>query len=327
MTASIPPPSPTHQVRPHRARRSRAPVVAAIAVIGALAVAGILILLTRSPGPPGPPGAPRAAATTCGAPCTEIRPRVQVTWTAPSDGGEVTGYRVQRDGEPLPGADALDPATLVLVDDSVDLGRTYTYRVIAIGEEGSSPPSLAATAEIGLPAAGLAQLDGVYDVRLKVRSARSLAAMLGIDQPVPGKRGRAPALRGDRAIASMTGAVIAVVDDDPYAVDAMSALFETWGARVAGGSALPDVLDALGRMERYPDLVVADLRLADGNDGVQVVHRLRDELGIVVPALLVSGDTSPAAERDARVAGLPLLGKPVVPAVLHAAAVGLLTRA
>jgi len=114
---------------------------------------------------------------------------VQVTWTAPSDGGEVTGYRVQRDGEPLPGADALDPATLVLVDDSVDLGRTYTYRVIAIGEEGSSPPSLAATAEIGLPAAGLAQLDGVYDVRLKVRSARSLAAMLGIDQPVPGKRG------------------------------------------------------------------------------------------------------------------------------------------
>jgi len=144
--------------------------------------------------------------------------------------------------------------------------------------------------------------------------------------PVPGKRGRAPALRGDRALASMTGAVIAVVDDDPYAVDAMSALFETWGARVAGGGALPDVLDALGRMERYPDLVVADLRLANGDDGVQVVHRLRDELGIVVPALLVSGDTSPAAERDARVAGLPLLGKPVVPAVLHAAAVGLLAR-
>jgi hypothetical protein len=163
--------------------------VTAIVVIGALAVAGILVLLTRSPGPPGAPGPPRAAATTCGDPCTEIRPRVEVTWTAPSDGGEVTGYRVQRDGEPLPGADALDPTILVLIDDSVDLGRTYDYRVIAIGEEGSSPPSSEATAEVGLPAAGLAQLDGVYDVRLKVRSARSLAAMLGIDQPVAGKRG------------------------------------------------------------------------------------------------------------------------------------------
>jgi CheY-like chemotaxis protein len=125
---------------------------------------------------------------------------------------------------------------------------------------------------------------------------------------------------------SMAGAVVAVVDDDPYAVDAMSALFETWGARVAGGGGLPDVLDALGRLERYPDLLVADLRLANGDDGVAVVRRLRDELGIVVPALLVSGDTSPAAERDARVAGLRLLGKPVVPATLHAAAVGLLAR-
>jgi CheY-like chemotaxis protein len=133
--------------------------------------------------------------------------------------------------------------------------------------------------------------------------------------------------RGERTLASMSGAVIAVVDDDPYAVDAMSALFETWGARVAGGGALGDVLDALGRLERYPDLLVADLRLANGDDGVAVVHRLRDELGIVVPALLVSGDTSPAAERDARSAGLPLLGKPVVPAALHAAAVGLLARA
>jgi hypothetical protein len=75
-----------------------------------------------------------------------------------------------------------------LIDDSVDLGRTYTYRVIAFGDDGSSPLTSEATAEIGLPAAGLAQLDGVYDVRLKVRSARSLAAMLGIDQPVPGKR-------------------------------------------------------------------------------------------------------------------------------------------
>ena len=74
-------------------------------------------------------------------------------------------------------------------------------------------------------------------------------------------------------------------------------------------------------------MLVADLRIANGGNGVDVVHRLRDELGIVIPALLVSGDTSPAAERDARVAGLPLLGKPVVPAVLHAAAIGLLARA
>ena len=135
----------------------------AIVVIGALAVAGVLILLARSPGPPGAPGAPRAAATACGDPCTEIRPRVEVTWTAPTDGGEVTGYRVERDGDLLAGAGTIDPASLVLIDDGVELGRTYTYRVMAFGEDGSSLPSSEATAEIGLPAAGLAQLDGVYE--------------------------------------------------------------------------------------------------------------------------------------------------------------------
>jgi hypothetical protein len=190
MTASNPPPSPAAlpQARPHRSRRSSTLLLVTLAVVGALTVAGVVVLLTRSPGPPGTPGTPRATATTCGDPCTEIQPRVEVTWTAPSDGGEVTGYRVQRDGEPLPGADALDPATHVLIDGSVELGRTYTYRIIAFGEEGSSPPSSEVTAEIGLPANDLAQLDGVYDVHLKVRSARSLAAMLGIDQPVPGTR-------------------------------------------------------------------------------------------------------------------------------------------
>jgi hypothetical protein len=190
MTATIPPPSPapTPQVRHNRARRSRTPIVVAIAVIGAFTVASVLILLARSPGPPGAPRTPRAVATTCGDPCTEIQPHVEVTWTAPIDGGEVTGYRVHRDGELLPGAGAIDPASLSLIDDSVDLGRTYTYRIIAFGEEGSSPSSSGALAEIGLPANDLAQLDGVYDVRMKVRAARSLGAMLGIDQPVPGMR-------------------------------------------------------------------------------------------------------------------------------------------
>ena len=187
-----------------------------------------------------------------------------------------------------------------------------------------------AHAGLGLGLAIVRRLATLLDHRVEVASRVGRGSRFRIlaeaAAPAPVKRGCAVGSRGERAAASLSGAVVAVVDDDPYAVDAMIALFETWGACVAGGSALPDVLDALGRLERYPDLLVADLRLAEGEDGIEVVHRLRDELGVVVPALLVSGDTSPSAERDARVAGLPLLGKPVVPAALHAAAVGLLAR-
>lgn len=117
-----------------------------------------------------------------------------------------------------------------------------------------------------------------------------------------------------------------MIDDDPVSVDAMGALFATWGAEVAGAADAAGLLAAIGRTARYPDLVVADLRLADGGSGIDAVRTLRDELGFVVPALLVSGDLSAAAERDARAAGLMLLGKPVVPAVLEGLAAALIAR-
>ena len=89
----------------------------------------------------------------------------------------------------------------------------------------------------------------------------------------------------------------------------MTELFSTWGAKVVGGRDAQSLLDALGRAARYPDLVVADLRLGDGASGVITVRALRDELGFAVPALIVSGDTSAAAERAARSAGLTLLAE------------------
>jgi signal transduction histidine kinase/CheY-like chemotaxis protein len=187
-----------------------------------------------------------------------------------------------------------------------------------------------AHAGMGLGLAIVRRLAGLLEHRVEVESRVGRGSRFRVLAPRAHAiaRSRLPALALRTANAStMSGALVAVVDDDPYAVDAMSALFETWGARVAGGGDLFDLMDALGRAERYPDLVVADLRLAHGESGIAAVDRLREELGIVVPALLVSGDTSSAAERDARMAGLVLLGKPVVPAVLHAAATALLAHA
>ena len=159
--------------------------------------------------------------------------------------------------------------------------------------------------------------------RFRVLAPRSVGATERLSQALQRRTLAAP----HAGPASMRGALVAVIDDDPAAVDAMTALFETWGANVAGGGDAEALLEALGDVERYPDLVVADLRLACGESGIAVVHKLRDELGIALPALLVSGDIGPGAERDARMAGLMLLPKPVVPAVLQAIATALIARA
>ena len=67
-----------------------------------------------------------------------------------------------------------------------------------------------------------------------------------------------------------------------------------------------------------PDLIISDLRLADGRTGIETIERLRRELGAAVPAFLISGDTAPEPVRDARASGYHLLHKPVVPMRLRA---------
>lgn len=119
---------------------------------------------------------------------------------------------------------------------------------------------------------------------------------------------------------ALEGATVAVIDDDPAAVEGMRALFSTWGAAVAGGCDAGDALAELGRLERYPDLIVADLRLDCDRNGLDAVAMIREELGLRIPALLISGDTSIAATHAVRAAGFALLPKPVVPAALAAAA-------
>jgi len=123
-----------------------------------------------------------------------------------------------------------------------------------------------------------------------------------------------------------TERLVAVVDDDAATLDAMQTLFQTWGASVVCGETVESLIAALGEVERYPDLIVADLRLADSRSGIDAVRRLRHELGTPIPAIIVSGDTGSGAEREARDAGLMLLPKPVVAATLQATAIRLMTQ-
>jgi DNA-binding response OmpR family regulator len=130
--------------------------------------------------------------------------------------------------------------------------------------------------------------------------------------------------RADALGTALAGTTVAVIDDDPAAVEGMRALFASWGAAVAGGSDAETTMSALGELDRYPDLIVADLRLDRDATGLDAVAAMRDELGMRVPALVVSGDTSVAASRAVRAAGIALLPKPVIPGALAAAASALI---
>jgi two-component system, sensor histidine kinase len=113
--------------------------------------------------------------------------------------------------------------------------------------------------------------------------------------------------------ASLGEAVVLVIDDDPAVLEAMGEALRHWGARAVTAKSLRCALERLPECERYPDLIVSDFRLGEDNNGIDAVARIRHELGIAVPAMIVTGDTAPKCLRTIQASGLRYLPKPVMP--------------
>jgi signal transduction histidine kinase len=113
------------------------------------------------------------------------------------------------------------------------------------------------------------------------------------------------------------GKRVMVIDDDVLVLDGMRGILQSWGCCVhtaaSGAAALAGVADGGAQ----PDLIISDLRLADGESGIEVIERLRAALGAPVPAFVISGDTAPERLREASAGGYHLLQKPVSPMTLR----------
>lgn len=154
--------------------------------------------------------------------------------------------------------------------------------------------------------------------RLQMWSQLGQGTRFGIEVPlapadaVQERRGT----QRDRALDDLAGLVVMVVEDDSLAREAVASLLRSWGCVVAEANGLSAALGQFERGER-PDVIVSDYRLPYGENGMEVIARLRAAAGSSIPACLISGDTDPALMQQAREAGLSLLHKPVRPAKLR----------
>ena len=73
----------------------------------------------------------------------------------------------------------------------------------------------------------------------------------------------------------------------------------------------------LATHQGYPNLVISDYLLANGKTGVDAIKRLRGAFVTMIPAFLITGDTTPERMREANACGLLLLHKPVSPMALR----------
>lgn len=108
---------------------------------------------------------------------------------------------------------------------------------------------------------------------------------------------------------SLLNVKILLIDDDITVREAMQALLNSWGCHC---STADNTTEALELCEKStPDLLICDYRLREQDTGANAIATVRKALKFEVPALLITGDTSPERIREVENSGIPLLHKPV----------------
>jgi PAS domain S-box-containing protein len=106
---------------------------------------------------------------------------------------------------------------------------------------------------------------------------------------------------------------IILIEDDPSVANALAALLESEGYRVASAASAKEAKSISEYIETTPELIVTDFHLLDGSTGIEAVLDLRELFKAEIPALIVTGDTSIVVEEARVLPNSILIRKPVNP--------------
>jgi signal transduction histidine kinase/CheY-like chemotaxis protein len=118
------------------------------------------------------------------------------------------------------------------------------------------------------------------------------------------------------------GAFVVLIDDDKMSRDATEHTLREFGCRVLCASSGRDAIVKLQTQEFPPNIIIADYRM-EGATGLEAIQMVTDNLNELfgdefsVPALVVSGDTSPEVLRRVTDSGFQMLHKPVAVATMR----------
>jgi CheY-like chemotaxis protein len=168
---------------------------------------------------------------------------------------------------------------------------------------------------LGLGLAIVRRLTQILGARISMRSVPGkgsvFKALLPGRSVVPAFVPSAPTTQTSQRLSAVANTVVLLIDDDTQVLEAMTEAMLGWGIRSVAARSLSQALERLPECERYPDAIVSDFHLGDDENGIDAVRRIRHELGVDVPAMIVTGDTAPQSLRLIRESGLPCLSKPV----------------
>lgn len=158
----------------------------------------------------------------------------------------------------------------------------------------------------GLGLAIVAKTAALLGLTISVRSWPGRGSVFAIELPV-GQQTESP-IR-EPFVAARRSLRIALVEDNPFVLQAMVAALQAFGHQViaaTNGGALQAELGTLP-----PDIVVSDHRLALGENGFDVITAVRKAQDADLPAIIITGDTDPKLMASMTKRGVVVLHKPL----------------
>jgi CheY-like chemotaxis protein/anti-sigma regulatory factor (Ser/Thr protein kinase) len=166
---------------------------------------------------------------------------------------------------------------------------------------------------LGLGLAIVKRISDLLNLKLTLQSSPPNGATFSVRVPV----GAAMLARavGPPTTTQLDGECILLLDDDPIALEALTAVVRDLGAQVRPCMSEAEARAALKQGFR-PHLFVVDLRIDGKLHGVEIANKLRLLTNPMPPVLIVTGDTAADTLAFLSASGFQWLIKPVEPAAL-----------
>jgi signal transduction histidine kinase len=107
---------------------------------------------------------------------------------------------------------------------------------------------------------------------------------------------------------------ILIAEDDAQVLESLQTLLALWGhTSIASSNPDPAILSA-----KHPDItfIISDYQLRQDLDGIALIQELRRLAGWEIPALLITGNTSPVLAEEWERLSIPVSYKPIKPSEL-----------
>ncbi len=110
--------------------------------------------------------------------------------------------------------------------------------------------------------------------------------------------------------------VILVIEDEKDILEAMGLLIGDWGSQCILSESPQEALVKLQKIDQCPDLILSDYRLRNSESGLDAIEYIRDEYNSRIPAIVITGDTSPKSFSALEETNQSVLHKPIKADVL-----------